>query len=182
MEHFDLDKYLNANSDVFDQLEDTIQFNTKSRRFSLSIDDGYNTDYDEEIAFLTNTPSTTPEFEVAQLDNSLCYDPDLVEDKLIQDIPKSQLLISSKTDISFHKIPKNKGCAAYKIWNEAGIPELETLHRIESSLLDWADKSAELEISDGKITKIKWKSCSGYDFQSSWTAFIKWILCASMCE
>ena len=61
-------------------------------------------------------PSKTEIFEVPKLDNSIYYDPksdnilynsptsDLVEEVLIQGVPKSQLLISSKTDISFHKI------------------------------------------------------------------------------
>lgn len=194
MDNFNIDKYLYANDDIFQQLDNNMHFNDKSRRFSLSIDGSFNTEYDEEIEFLTSdilsvTPNT---FEVPKIDSCIYYDPgtdnilysspnyNLVEEILIQGIPKSQLIINSKMDISFYKIPINRRSDPYRIWNEAGIPELETLYRIETSLLDWANKFAELKISDGKITKIKWKSNSGYEVNSSWPAFIKWILCASL--
>lgn len=173
-------------SDIFKELEDNYQI---TKRLSFSLDDYLEDNCDdEELTFLTSDdgikppPSTPVVFEVPFLQSScFFYEPDCDSSNSveyeIQGVPKSKLLIFSEN--AFYKMPTNTRSDAYKIWNDAGIFQLDTLHNIESSLLSWADKSAELEILDGKIVKIKWKSGSGYVCESSWSAFVKWILCAS---
>ncbi len=82
--------------------------------------------------------------------------------------------------MALYKIPKNVLSDAHKIWKIATIPEVDTIYNIEHQLFEWASNNAFLEIRDNKIISIKWKSLSGYYFKSSWSAFIKWIICASV--
>ena len=82
--------------------------------------------------------------------------------------------------MALYKIPKNVSSDVHKIWKAAKIPEIDTMYQIERQLFEWASINATLELRNTKIISIKWKSSSGYGFKSSWTAFIKWIICASV--
>jgi hypothetical protein len=196
MDTFNLDSYLTDNKDVFEELG-TDKFTSKCRRFSYSIDDIIevnDSEIDNELEFLYSgitAPPSTPTaqavavpLDIIQLpqiktnDGCITYDPDY--QILNIDSQKSQLLISSYTDMTLYKIPKNVLSDSHKIWNAATIPEVDTIYNIERQLFDWASMNASLEIRDNKIVSIKWKSDSGYVFKSSWPAFIKWIICASV--
>jgi hypothetical protein len=124
-------------------------------------------------------------FQVPHLQNDndggIYYDADdgrLKEEE--QEPHNVPLLISSYTDMTLYKIPKSITSDAHKIWKAATIPEIDTMYNIERQLFEWACNNASLEIRDNKIISIKWKSLGGYGFQSSWTAFVKWIICASV--
>ncbi len=200
MDQFNLDKYLLASDDLFEQLE-ADQFASKCRRFSYSIDDSIQVKdghIDSELEFLYSGISAPPSspadstigaivvpldtFQVPHLQNDndggIYYDAD---DELLKEVTHNvPLLISSYTDMSLYKIPKNITSDAHKIWKAATIPEIDTIYNIERQLFEWASNNASLDIRDNKIISIKWKSLSGYEFKSSWPAFIKWILCASV--
>ncbi len=202
MDKFNLDRYLLASDDLFEQLE-ADQFASKCRRFSYSIDDSIQVKdehIDSELEFLYSDISAPPSspadstvgatvvpldtFQVPYLQNDndggIYYDADdelLKEEQEPRNVP---LLISSYTDMTLYKIPKNITSDAYKIWKAATIPEIDTIYNIERQLFEWASNNTSLEIRDNKIVSIKWKSLRGYGFQSSWAAFIKWILCASV--
>jgi hypothetical protein len=202
MDHFNLDNYLMASDDLFEQLE-ADQFASKCRRFSYSIDDRVevkDNTIDDELELLysgiTAPPSSPADstvgatvvpldtFQIPHLQNDndggIYYDADnefLKEEQEPRNVP---LLISSYNDMKLYKIPKNISSDAHKIWNAATIPEIDTIYNIERQLFEWASNNASLEIHDNKIVSIKWKSASGYSFKSSWVAFLKWIICASV--
>ena len=192
MDSFNLNNYLTSSEDVFEQLG-MDNFISKSRRFSYSIDDS--SEIDEELDFLysgiTATPSTPisqavvvplDTFKIPHLqndnDDGIYYDAD--DEFVKDDSQKAPPLISSYTDMTLYKIPKNILSDAHKIWKAATIPEIDTIYNIERQLFEWATNNASLDIRNNKIIGIKWKSANGCGFQSTWPAFIKWFICASV--
>ncbi len=165
----DTSQYLN--DDVF-QLLESESFDTKCRWFSCSIDENDGEYEDNELMFLHSGLVPPPSSPIIE-DSGIIYSDNTNEDE-------NKYLISSKTDYSFYNIPKRITSDAYKIWKDANIPETDTIYHIELKLLEWARINATLEIMDNKIISITWKSVSGCGFQSSWSAFIKWIICASV--
>jgi len=195
--------------DVFDEI-DIIRSTDKIRRFSFSIpnDDINNNKNDLELLTINSpyeppTPPPSPELIsydkssiVIQipdsddfnlyLDTTLINSSDSEDDTLISDIQpflnysKKDLLIYSERDLNVYKKPPRKSFDARKIWKQAKIPKTANIYIIESLLLDWAFSHAYLEIKDKKIKKIKWISKSQCRCESTWHAFLKWIVCSTV--
>ena len=92
---------------------------------------------------------------------------------------KDDLLTSSATNIQIYKRPSKSSSDARKVWKYAKIASIATIREIEIKLLDWAFSYASLEIIDKQIIKITWRTDSNCVCMCSWTAFLRWILCAS---
>jgi hypothetical protein len=191
-------------TDVFEELEE-IRTQNKLRRFSFSIPESDHNPIEIELANINNfnvspTPPSSPQIiydkssitlqipeddnfylEAFPIDSSESDD-----DKPISDIQttlhfsKEDLLISSHNDRTVYKKPSRKSADARKIWKQAKIRRSAVTSDIESLLLDWAFTHAFLEIEGKKIKSIIWKSKSNCRCQSTWAAFLKWILCASL--
>lgn len=183
--HFDLNKLIAENyyssegqiaydNDVFDEL------NSFGTRFLIS----------EDIVPPPPppTPDQTPRLRLIIPEEK--YDDvelDMVESNLptpinIQqtlDFSKELLMISSIYDNTICKIPSKKSQDARKIWEYAKIPSVATVREIEYKLLDWAYTYASLEIVDNKIIRITWHSHSNCTCISTWSAFLKWIICST---
>lgn len=200
-ERFDMHKYV-SEPDIFDELEGIKQI---PRRFSLSLPDEFDDVHMDTIEQNIEIPSAPPsspqqepiptqrltiqipddDFYLDLNDNSYNSSDD-EKDEPIKDIQgslgfsKEDLLISSIRDIMLYKCPPRKSFDARKIWKLAKIPRRAYIREIETLLLDWAFTYAVLEISGKKIVKISWTSKSNCHCQSTWPAFIRWIVCASV--
>lgn len=197
----DSNKYI----DVFEEL-DQIQSQTKLRRFSLSLPEIDQDTIDQELANINEllypspTPPPSPQITydkssiILQIpdEDNFYLDPFPIDSSESEDetpisdiqstlhFSKDDLLISSYNDKTLYKKPSRKSSDARKIWKQAKIPKASVIHDIESLLLDWAFTHSFLEIEDKKIKSIIWRSKSNCRCQSTWPAFLKWILCASL--
>jgi hypothetical protein len=192
---FDMHTYI-SHPDIFDELEEDLA--KSKRRFSLSLpkefDDDVSLDSIEESIQVPPapppSPTQRPTIEISDEDSYLnlhSYNSsDDEKEEPIKDIQgslgfsKEDLLISSTRDIMLYKCPPRKSFDARKIWKLAKIPRRAYIREIETLLLDWAFTYAVLEISGKKIVKISWTSKSNCHCQSTWPAFIRWIICASV--
>jgi hypothetical protein len=97
--------------------------------------------------------------------------------------PISKLVSASRTDKKF-KIPSIGVRDARQIWIAADISDVASYNEIETKLLKWAEKGAELRADKGRGHGliITWKSASGCACTAKWYSFIRWILCASLTE
>lgn len=184
--------------DVFDEL-DQIKRQSNIRR-SFSLPDSYNDDVllssiDDTIEY-PDPPPPSPELELYPITieipddnlNNITYSQNSDDeiDLHINDIqnfinfPKTELIISSPYDNKLYKQPSKKSFDARYIWKSAKIPSVSYIYNIECLLLNWAYTYADLEIIDTKINKIKWKSKSNCECESTWRGFLKWIICASL--
>jgi hypothetical protein len=95
--------------------------------------------------------------------------------------PISKLVSSSRTDKKF-KIPSMKVKDARQIWIAADISDVASYNEIETKLLRWAEKNAEVRLDNGRGHGliITWKSASGCSCTAKWYSFVRWILCASL--
>ena len=194
-------------TDVFEEL-DQIKTQNKLRRFSFSIPDNFPDHESIEIELaninqsnVSPTPPPSPQITCDKSTITLQIPDDLnnfylepfpidssesEDDKPISDIQstihfsKEDLLISSYMDRTLYKKPSRKSADARKIWKQAKIPKAAISRDIESLVLDWAFTHASLEIKGKKIQSITWTSKSNCNCQSTWRAFLKWILCASL--
>jgi hypothetical protein len=191
--------------DVFDELDNIDK--TFPRRFSLSLPtefDDIQLDSVEKFIEIPSAPPPSPELEYISTErltiqvpdddfyidlNNNAYhssDDDYKYGIHIKDIQgslnfsKEELLISSTSDITNYKCPPRISSDARKIWKSANIPRISNAREIEILLLNWAFTYASLEIRDRKIISINWQSKSNCRCQSTWKAFIKWILCACL--
>jgi len=96
----------------------------------------------------------------------------------VVDTIKAGLLISSPLDTTLYKVPKSGDVV--NIWKYAKIPAQACIRDIESGLIDWAFTYATLEVTEGRISKVIWTTQNDCKCSSSWSAFIRWILCASI--
>ncbi len=150
-----LQHFLDSNEiDVFDELENNQRILYPTPPNSINSDSIFN------IEDFTSCPIT-------QLENP--YN---------SNFPREFLLISSLSNKNLYKIPPKSSYYARKIWEEAGIPNMECLYKIEMKLLDWAFINARLEI-DTSIKSITWTSANNTKYTTSWKTFLKWIICAS---
>ncbi len=187
--------------DVFDELE-TLK---KSRRFSLSLPEDFDDIHLESVEQFIQTPSappSSPQLEPVpterltiqvpdddfylDLNENSYHSSDEEKETQIKDIQtslgfsKEDLLITSLADKTLYKCPPQKSFDARKIWKLAKIPRHAYIRDIETLLLDWAFTYAVLEISDKKIVNITWKSKSNCRCESTWPAFLRWMLCATV--
>jgi hypothetical protein len=100
----------------------------------------------------------------------------------ILNFPKNKLLVFYNSEPKRYKRPDTNTIDVFHIWKNANIPKVASIQDIEILLLDWAHTYASLEIDekDKKITKITWHLLNKTICISTWSAFIKWIICASI--
>ena len=172
---FITENYYSCDTDVFDELN-SIQRPVNDRRFSFSIPEDS-----------PPTPPSTPRLTIhipEENDNDLELDDLELESnpptpkQPTLDFSKEELLTSS-TSNQIYKRPSKKALDARKVWKYAKIPSVATIREIEIKLLDWAFTYASLEIIDKKIILITWRTHSNCVCSCSWTAFLRWIVCAS---
>lgn len=178
--------------DVFDEIRQD-DFLNRSRQFSFSIPDDSDFKVDEELNSLLSTsktalfidPPITSEEDTSNY--TFFYETDDEQEALIMNdiqssltFPKTELLLSSKNDKVFYKMPSKSAKDVYTIWKAARIPRAATRYNIEILLLDWAHTHATLEIVDKRIAYIKWKSVNNSICEATWSAFLKWFLCATI--
>jgi hypothetical protein len=190
---FDIRKSV-SEPDIFDELEG---IKKSPRRFSLSLpkefDDVHMDTIEESIQIPpAPPPSPRPTIQISDEDyidlniHSYHSSDEEQEPQQIKDIQsslgfsKEDLLISSLLDKTIYKCPPRKSFDARKIWKLAKIPQRTYIRNIEILLLDWAFTYAVLEISGKKIVKITWTSKSNCRCESTWAAFVRWIVCASV--
>lgn len=153
----------NKYMDVFDEL-DEIRYNYKTDRFSDN---------------MPIPPSPSPEPALEPLPE-LERPPTPNSIQSILTYPKERLLISSFSDKQLYRQPNKKSYDARKIWRYAKVSHNATIREIEMKLLDWAFTYASLVIENNTIKSITWNIHSGDKCASSWSAFLKWIICASL--
>jgi hypothetical protein len=96
--------------------------------------------------------------------------------------PISKLVSAGRADKKF-KIPSLKVKDAQQIWISADIGDIASYNEIETKLLKWAEKCAEIRCEKkGHGLIITWKSASGCVCTAKWYSFIRWILCASLTD
>jgi hypothetical protein len=66
------------------------------------------------------------------------------------------LLISSTYDNTSYSIPTKQTKDARKLWRSAKIPYSASAREIETKLIEWAFKYAQVKIVDDKIKEISW--------------------------
>jgi hypothetical protein len=169
-------------NDVFDEL-----FQSRAQRFSMSMpnDEDENECDDKEMAFLNYLQSLSrpPSPNSDAIDSMYYYDTDN-ESSPIKDIqtllpfPKNELIITEKYDTKLYKIPPKTSLDAHTIWKAANIPQMANLYTIEWRLLDWAYTYADIFINNKKVIRVQWKSANKSLCEASWSAFLKWIMCA----
>jgi hypothetical protein len=93
--------------------------------------------------------------------------------------PHEVKLISAANDMLRYTIPSKDAYDARRIWKRARIPHYSNVRDIETRLISWAFKHAQIKVVDDTITKISWLTHSNCICTSTWSAFIKWMLCAS---
>ena len=196
--------------DVFDELrlQDSKMSVADNRRFSFSIpaeSGGYNSSTVDGFDFISEYDSLydsngddgyTAAFYIGESKAEETYEdkmPDMdayllepEEDsigvvKLNLADPISKLVNAGRTDKKF-KIPSTKVKDARQIWIAADISEVASYNEIETKLLKWAEKAAELRVDKGRGHGliITWKSASGCSCTAKWYSFVRWILCACL--
>ncbi len=198
--------------DVFEEirLQDSKMSLSDNRRFSFSVPaesggydsstvDGFDfiTDYDPlydsngddgytASFYIGGEASIEETYEDKMPDMEALLEPDDEIDsvgviKLNLADPISKLVNAGRTDKKF-KIPSMKVKDARQIWIAADISEVASYNEIETKLLKWAEKSAELRVDKGRGHGliITWKSASGCSCTAKWYSFVRWILCASL--
>ncbi len=200
------------NSEVFDvfeeiRLQDSKMSVTDNRRFSFSVpaeSGGYNSSTVDGFDFISeydplydsngddgytasfyigggSSTEETYEDKMAEIEEE---DPEIDSIgvvKLNLADPISKLVNAGRTDKKF-KIPSTKVKDARQIWIAADIGDIASYNEIETKLLKWAEKAAELRVDKGRGHGliITWKSASGCECTAKWYSFIRWILCASL--
>jgi hypothetical protein len=97
-----------------------------------------------------------------------------VNDNAITSEQFSMPLLNLENRYSF---PKNS--EALRIWNECQFYETEFESKILRHLYKWANRQKLLQYDDKQHNVyISWKSPSGVLYNTSWTTFTKWFLCA----
>ncbi len=96
--------------------------------------------------------------------------------------PREVKLISSTDDTIRYMIPSKNANDARRIWKRARIPYYSNATEIETRLISWAFKHAQIKVVDDTIRTISWLTHSNCICTSTWSAFIKWMLCASSNE
>jgi hypothetical protein len=173
--HFDLDtliteNYYSAERELSYDIFDELNYRLNTNRFSFSIPE-------DSPPTPPSTPRLTIHIPEEKDDLELESNPPTPKQPIL-DFSKEELLTSS-TSNQIYKRPSKKSGDARKVWKYAKIPSIATIREIEMKLLDWAFTYASLEIIDKKIRLITWRSHSNCLCSSSWTAFLRWILCAS---
>jgi hypothetical protein len=99
------------------------------------------------------------------------------------DPPESGVITSEDFDLPMlnmetcYSFPKNS--EVLRIWNECNLHETEFESRIIRRLYKWAVKRNVLWFHSQKNENyITWKSPSNVLYNTSWTTFIRWFLCA----
>lgn len=78
-----------------------------------------------------------------------------------------------------HQYPQPKNSEALRIWKECGLRNTERESKILRRLSKWAEKQKVLRYDETThTTYICWKSPSATVYNSTWSVFIKWFLCA----
>jgi hypothetical protein len=156
----------------------------KQRRLSFSVPDDVKKITSTQETFTARLPILIPGEEddvFFFLEN--CND--IVETFPINPIQTSldsrDVLLITTENPKLYRIPPNTTADTRRIWIHANIPQAARIRDIEMKLLDWAFTYANLEIIDKKITWIDWK-LGNTTCGSTWSAFLKWILCGSIGE
>ena len=75
--------------------------------------------------------------------------------------------------------PQPKNSEALRIWNECRLGDRERESKILRRLSKWAEAQKVLRYDETTHTiYICWKSPSATVYNSTWSVFIKWFLCA----
>jgi hypothetical protein len=154
-----IDNYINNNTN-----------NDYVRRFSFSVPEEANNILTNDITTnnnLDNKDLIETNISMNELENL-----DLI--KIMRIIP----LTPNNNKIKY-KIPTEKANDVREIWMQAKIAEEETAYNIEIKLICWAFDFAIANVDKRKITKITWITSSGCKCDSTWKAFLNWIICAS---
>lgn len=93
---------------------------------------------------------------------------------------KEWLYVTSNLDKTVYFMPPKTSGDTRKIWRYAKIPAWAFARDIEIQLIDWAYTYADLVIEDRQIKKITWTTKSNSKCSSTWTAFIRWIICSTL--
>lgn len=138
-----------------------------------------NNDYIRRFSFSIPEPIITPS-------NESFEDTDMLETNISTAAEENSEIIKTMGIMPIYsynkikyKIPTDKAKDAREIWLQAKIGDEEIAYNIELKLICWAFDFAIANVSHNKITKITWITSSGCKCDSTWKAFLNWILCAS---
>jgi hypothetical protein len=136
-----------------------------------------------------DSESETPRLSISIPDEVINYAINECVSSSISPPPKTQItsttdviLITSIEDTTEYIIPSKSAYDARRIWKRARIPHYSIVRDIETKLVNWAFKYAQLKIVDNKIQMISWITHSKCICSSTWSAFIKWMLCACLSD
>ena len=196
--------------DVFEELRvnDSKMATSDSRRFSFSVpadtSGGYDSSTVDGFDFIsTNYSSYDPLYdgddgytaeyyigedslerlEIEAEEEARVMEVGVVKMDLADPISK---LVSAGMDNKKFTIPSLKVKDARQIWISADIADVASYNEIETKLLKWAGKNAEIRTEQNKRSEhgliITWKSVSGCSCTAKWYSFVRWILCASLTD
>lgn len=194
--------------DVFEELRinDSKMATSDSRRFSFSVPadtsggydsstiDGFDfisTDYSSYDPLYDGDDGYTAEYYVgedslerleveAEEEEAATMEVGVVKMDLADPISK---LVSAGRNNKKFTIPSLKVKDARQIWISANIEDVASYNEIETKLLKWAEKNAEICCDKkGHGLIITWKSASGCVCTAKWYSFVRWILCASLTD
>jgi hypothetical protein len=141
------------NNDIFDEISVFNEINSENEKIISETSELYDSS-DEE------------------LDSQL-----IIDIQTALNFPKTDLLISNNFDTILYKRPSKKSPDVRYVWKSARIPKYANIMNIEILLLNWVYTFGSLEIIDKQITKVKWFSKNNSLCESTWRAFLTWILC-----
>jgi hypothetical protein len=188
--------------DIFEELraKDSKMAASDNRRFSFSIptdtSGGYDSSTVDGFDFISSYDSSydplydgddgyTSEYYIGDAQLELLESEPESEDNIVKlDLadPISKLVSAGRADKKF-KIPSPKVKDARQIWISADIGDIASYNEIETKLLKWAEKFAEIKTErKGHGVIITWKSASGCVCTAKWYSFVRWILCASLTD
>lgn len=187
--------------DIFEELRanDSKMAATDSRRFSFSVptdvsssstvdgfdfissyDSSYDPLYDGDDGYTAEYYIGEAQLEILEPEQEQEQEDNIVKLDLAD--PISKLVSAGRADKKF-KIPSIKVKDARYIWISADIDDVASYNEIETKLLKWAEKYAEIKIErKGYGLIITWKSVSGCVCTAKWYSFVRWILCASLTD
>ena len=95
---------------------------------------------------------------------------------------RNVILVSNPFDTKYIPQPPPSSYDAYTIWVQADIPYQSSLRMIEIKLIDWAFSHAIVDAfykNDTYVLTVTYKTSRGTLHFTSWSVFLKWIVCAS---